>query len=213
MNGLFGKKIGMTQVFTSDGRRLSVTVLKVGPVTVVQKKTNVGEGYEALQVGFEEYPFHKLDRAQKGHFQKQGTKSFKYLREIRMPSTEGVGIGAELNLAHYKPGDFVNVTGVSKGKGFQGVIKRHHKSGGPKSHGSTFHRSTGSIGQRTYPGKVFKNMKLPGHMGDKKTTIKNLEVVDVKFDENLLYLKGAVPGGKNAFLAIKNTSKDFADRK
>ena len=130
-----------------------------------------------------------------------------------MAAGEAYEVGQQLTVKRFKAGDLIDVTGVSKGKGFQGVIKRHHKAGGPKSHGSCFHRSTGSIGQRTYPGKVFKNMKLPGHMGDEQVTVKNLQVVEVREGENLLFVKGAVPGGPNAFLVVQNRAPDFSQRK
>ncbi len=206
MNAILGKKMGMTQVFGKEGQVFPVSVIQAGPCTVVQKKTRENDGYEALQLGFEEAEFRKLNRPMKGHFQKKGVKAFRYLKEFRA-DVDGFEVGAQITLDLFKPGDFVDVTGVSKGKGFQGVIKRHHKAGGPASHGSCFHRSTGSIGQRTYPGKVFKNMKLPGHMGDDRVTVKNLEVIEVRPDENLIFVKGAVPGAYNAFLVIQGQGK------
>ena len=203
----------MTQVFTKEGRSVPVTVILAGPCVVTQRKTSKTDGYEAVQVGFEEVEFRKLDRARKGHLQKKQLKAYRNLREFRVTDGAAYEIGQELTVSRFQEGDPIDVTGVSKGKGFQGVIKRHHKAGGPKSHGSCFHRSTGSIGQRTYPGKVFKNMKLPGHMGDERVTVKNLTVVEVRSDENLLFVRGAVPGGPNAFLIVQNRNPTFKDRK
>jgi len=213
MNGILGKKIGMTQIFTAEGRMLGVTVLLAGPCTVTQKKTKETDGYDAIQVGFEECDFRKLNRAEKGHLQKKNQKAFGWLKEFRTDQIADYEVGKAVTMKQFKTGDFIDVTGVSKGKGFQGVIKRHHKKGGPRSHGSCFHRSTGSIGQRTYPGKVFKNMKLPGHMGAEQVTVKNLQVVEIRPEENLIFVKGAVPGGPNAFLVIRNQAPDFAKRK
>jgi len=213
MAGILGKKLGMTQVFTKDGRCLPVTVVQAGPCTVIQKKTVGSDGYNSVQLGFEEIDFRKLNKAQKGHFQKRELKPFYWLKEFRINNIDDYQVGQVLTVKRFKEGDSVTVMGVSKGKGFQGVIKRHHKSGGPKSHGSTFHRSTGSIGQRTYPGKVFKNMKLPGHMGDERVTIQNLEVVEIRAEENLIFIRGTVPGGVNAYLVINNLAQDFDQRK
>lgn len=213
MAGILAKKLGMTQVFTKDGRCLPVTVVQAGPCTVIQKKTTETDGYNSVQLGFEETDFRKLNKAEKGHFQKKELKPFAWLKEFRINNIDDYQVGQTLTVKRFKEGDVIAVTGVSKGKGFQGVIKRHHKRGGPKSHGSTFHRSTGSIGQRTYPGKVFKNMKLPGHMGDEKVTIQNLEIVEIRPEENLLFIRGTVPGGVNAYLVINNLEKDFDQRK
>lgn len=213
MAGILAKKLGMTQVFTKDGRCLAVTIVQAGPCTVIQKKTTETDGYNSVQLGFDEIEPRKLDKAQKAHFQKKELKPFAWLKEFRINNIDDYQVGQVLTVNRFKEGDTIAVTGVSKGKGFQGVIKRHHKRGGPKSHGSTFHRSTGSIGQRTYPGKVFKNMKLPGHMGDEKVTVKNLEVVGIRPEENLLYIYGAVPGATNAYVIIHNLEKDFDQRK
>src|SRR4030095_2158510 len=204
MVGILGRKLGMTQVFTKDGKSVPVTVILAGPCMVTQRKTAATDGYEAVQVGFEEIEFRKLNRARKGHLQKKKLKAYRNLREFRVEDGAPYEIGQELTLKRFKEGDVIDVTGGSKGEGFQGVIKRHHKAGGPKSHGSCLYRSTGSIGQRTYPGKVFKNMKLPGHMGDERVTVKNLKVVEVSSAENLILVKGAVPGGPNAFLIVQN---------
>lgn len=210
--GLLGKKIGMTQVFSATGEYSGVTVLEVGPCTVTQVKLPTKEGYNGVQLGFQEKEFRRVNRAQRGHFEKKGLKAFSHLGEIRVSDSQAYKVGQQLTVAAFQAGDIVDVTGVSKGKGFQGVIKRHKKAGGPATHGSTFHRSTGSIGQRTYPGKVFKLMKLPGHMGDEKVTARNLKVVQVIPEKNLLVLSGSVPGGKNAVVWVRNAAVGFENR-
>lgn len=210
--GLIGKKIGMTQYYSDSGDHFGVTVLKVGPCTVTQVKQNDGHGYNAVQLGFDEVEFRRVNRAERGHFEKKGLKAQRVLREFRVSNPGAFQVGQNLNVTAFQVGDLVDVTGVSKGKGFQGVIKRHHKAGGPKSHGSTFHRSTGSIGQRTYPGKVFKLMKLPGHMGDRQVTVRNLKVVKVDTENHLLVLNGAVPGAENALILVKNKHPEFEKR-
>jgi large subunit ribosomal protein L3 len=200
MANLLGKKLGMTQVFDETGDVVPVTVIQAGPCTVVQKRTKEKDGYEAIQLGFEELPERKASKPYKNHFAKKNLKPFRYLREFKGQAAEQ---GDVLTVEGFKVGDYVKVSGVSKGKGFAGVIKRHGKAGGPASHGSRFHRTTGSIGQRTSPGEVFKNMKLPGHMGDDTVTVQNLKVVAVRVEENLLLLRGAVPGSKNNLVIIR----------
>lgn len=202
MTGLLGKKLGMTQIFNEAGDVVPVTVIQAGPCTVVQRKTKERDGYEAVQLGFEELPEGKANRPYRNHFAKRSLKPFRFLREFRV-SEAPPEVGQVVSVDSLKAGDRVKVTGISKGKGFQGVIKRHGKAGGPASHGSRFHRSTGSIGQRTSPGEVFKNMKLPGHLGDERVTVENLEVVEVRPKEHLLFLKGAVPGGGNRLVMIR----------
>lgn len=201
--GLIGRKIGMTQFFTEAGEGRGVTVIEVGPCVVTQVKTQEKEGYNAIQLGFGQTEFRRVNRASRGHFEKKKLKPFRKLKEFRVMDSGKYSLGQELTVAAFSPGDSIDVTGVSKGKGFQGVIKRHHKSGGPASHGSHFHRSTGSIGQRTWPGRVFKLMKLPGHMGDKQITVRNLKVLQVIPEKNYLIVDGAVPGGKSAYVSIK----------
>ena len=206
MSGILGKKLGMTQVFDEAGDVVPVTVLLAGPCVVVQKKTADKDGYEAIQLGFDEIPEKKLAKKGKafiGHFKKKNVKPFRYLKEFRVSKDTAFEVGQVVTVESFQAGDHVKVTGVSKGKGFQGVIKRHGKAGGPASHGSRFHRTTGSIGQRTSPGEVFKNMKLPGHLGDETVTVKNLQVVQVRAQENLLLLRGAVPGAKNNLVVIR----------
>ncbi|MBI1908680.1 MAG: 50S ribosomal protein L3 [Deltaproteobacteria bacterium] len=214
MMGLLGKKLGMTQIFDTQGNEIPVTVIQAGPCVVTQKKLTAKEGYDAVQVGFEEVPEKKTARLGKprvGHFKKNNLKAHRVLKEFRT-TAEPYLIGQVLTVGHFKVGDAVDVIGVSKGKGFQGVIKRHGKHGGPASHGSTLHRSTGSIGQRTSPGEVFKNMKLPGHMGDDQVTVRNLKVVQLRPEENLLFVRGAVPGANKGLLVVKNRAADFEKR-
>lgn len=207
--GLLGKKIGMTRLFSPDGESIGVTVIKVGPCTVVQVKTG---SHSALQVGFEEIGFYKVNRAMRGHFKKHGTRPFRFLREFAVTEIGSFREGQVLTVASFRVGELIQVTGVSKGKGFQGVIKRHKKGGGPASHGSCFHRSTGSIGQRTYPGKVFKLMKLPGHMGQDTVTVSNLKILHVDAERHLLFVRGAVPGSENALVMIRSAAPDFTKR-
>lgn len=206
VSGLLGKKLGMTQVFDEAGDVVPVTIVQAGPCVVVQRKTVEKDGYDAIQVGFEEIPEKKAAKKGKtflGPFKKRSLKPFRYLREFRTGKDDAYEVGQVLTVEGFQAGDRVKVTGMSKGKGFQGVIKRHGKAGGPASHGSRFHRTTGSIGQRTSPGEVFKNMKLPGHLGDEKVTVKNLKIVQVKAQENLLLVRGAVPGAKNNVVMIR----------
>ncbi|MCE9625295.1 MAG: 50S ribosomal protein L3 [Deltaproteobacteria bacterium] len=210
--GLIGKKIAMTQIFADGGDYYGATVLQVGPCTVTQVKNDASDGYNALQIGFGELEFRRVNRAMRGHFEKKKLRAFRHLKEIRIGDAGGFQVGQQLKVSAFQVGDRVDVTGVSKGKGFQGVIKRHHKAGGPQSHGSTFHRSTGSIGQRTYPGKVFKLMKLPGHMGDDQVTVRNLKILRVDAERNLLVLNGAVPGGENAILLVRSADPEFEKR-
>jgi len=216
INGIIGKKIGMTQVFAADGSVTPVTVIKAGPCVVVQKKLSGGpDGYDAVQLGLvEDRPIRlkRVNKPMRGHFEKKGVKPFRHLQEIRVGDAAAFKVGQQLSVAAFKEGERVDVTGISKGKGFQGVIKRHHKAGGPASHGSCFHRSTGSIGQRTYPGKVFKLMGLPGHMGDERVTVRNLKILKVDPERNLLVLNGAVPGGENAILLIRTSNPEFEKR-
>ena len=202
--GLLGRKIGMTQIYTDAGERKGVTVIELGPCVVTQIKSKEKEGYEAIQLGFQPTELRRVDKAMQGHFEKKKLKPYRHLQEIRVTAAGNFQLGQSLTVDAFSVGDIVDVTGISKGKGFQGVIKRHHKGGGPASHGSTFHRSTGSIGQRTWPGRVFKLMKLPGHMGSRQVTVRNLRVLQVLPDKNYIVLEGAVPGGENALVAVKS---------
>lgn len=206
MSQLLGKKLGMTQVFSDNGDVVPVTVVQAGPCPVIQRKTKDKDGYEAIQIGFEEFSENEITRKTtkpyRAHFVKKNLKPVRFLKEF-LVTGGSFEVGQILTVETFKVGDRIKVTGVSKGKGFAGVIKRHHKAGGPASHGSRFHRTTGSIGQRTSPGEVFKNMKLPGHMGAERVTVKGLEIVQVRPEQNLLFIRGAVPGATNNLLMIR----------
>jgi len=202
---LIGKKIGMTQVFEKEGGELvPVTVVQAGPCRVVQVKSEKTDGYNAVQLGFEEEK--KASRMQKpkaGHCKKKDVPLYRHLGEVRLEDIAEIEAGMELKADLFSAGDTVNVTGISKGKGFAGVIKRHGFSGGPMSHGSRFHRGGGSIGFCARPNKIFKGKKMPGHMGVDRVTVKNLSVVEVLSDQNILLIKGAVPGAKNGIIRIR----------
>lgn len=211
--GLIAKKKGMTRVFNQQGEVVPVTVLQAGPCAVVQKKTKARDGYDAVQLGFsEETRPQRLGRARKGHFAKRKTKLYKNLREFRPPQIALFTEGQELDVNLFQPGDIVDVQGITKGRGFQGVIKRHGKAGGPATHGSHFHRAPGSIGMCADPGRVFKNMKLPGHMGAVTRTAKNLEIVAVDAEENALLVKGAVPGSREGVVLVVKRTADGGER-
>jgi large subunit ribosomal protein L3 len=202
MKGILGKKIGMTQIFTEDGRLIPVTVIEAGPVKVVQKKEKDIDGYEALQIGFDVIrKDKKVSKPMKGHFLKTSSPAYRLLKELQM---EGFNAGDDITVDIFSKGEKVSVTGTSKGKGFQGVMKRHNYSGGPGSHGSMFNRAPGSVGASASPSRVWKNTALPGHMGDEKVTVKNIEIYDVRTDQNLMLVKGAVPGANGGYLIIKS---------
>nr|WP_120167043.1 50S ribosomal protein L3 [Thermohalobacter berrensis] len=207
MKGILGKKIGMTQIFRENGEVVPVTVIEAGPVTVVQKKTEEKEGYNSVQVGFEDAKEKKVNKPLKGHFDKSGVNYKKHLTEFRVDNPDDYEVGQEIKADVFEEGDKVDVTGISKGKGFQGAIKRHGQSRGPETHGSKYHRRPGSMGASADPSRVFKGKKLPGHMGHEKVTVANLEVVKVDTERNLLLVKGAVPGPKGGLLTIKESYK------
>ncbi|WP_069650741.1 50S ribosomal protein L3 [Caloranaerobacter ferrireducens] len=207
MKAILGRKIGMTQVFTEDGLVIPVTVIEAGPVKVVQKKTVEKDGYNAIQVGFSDIKEKKVNKPLKGHFDKAGVEYKRYLREFRVENADEYEVGQEIKADVFSAGDKVDVTGISKGKGFQGVIKRHNQSRGPESHGSKYHRAVGSLGASSFPSRVFKTKKLPGHMGHERVTVQNLEVVKVDAEKNLILIKGAVPGPKGGLLTIKQSVK------
>jgi len=197
--GIIGKKIGMSQVF--DGRELiPVTVIQAGPCKVVQKKTMEKDGYEAVQLAFEEEKKKgRVTKAIDGHFKKSGTTPHRFLREFSMAGYEQ---GQDVKVDIFKKGELIAISGVSKGKGFAGVMKRHNFAGGPGGHGSLFNRRPGSIGASAYPSRVWPGKKLPGHMGDVTVTVKNLKIIEVRPEQNLLFVRGAVPGGENALVLI-----------
>lgn len=205
---ILGRKIGMTQVFDSNGLVLPVTVVEAGPCTVIHKKTIESDGYEAIKVGYQAIEDRKVNRPVKGEFKKAGVPVCKYLREFRLDDISGYEIGNIIKVDDmFKTGDKVDVSGVSKGKGFQGTIKRYNHKCGPRTHGSKYHRGAGSMGSNTDPGRVFKGKKLPGHMGSELVTVLNLDVVRVDAERGLLLVKGAVPGPKGGFLFIRDAVK------
>ena len=207
MKALIGKKVGMTQIFDEKGNIIPVTAIEVGPCTVTQIKTVDQDGYQAIQLGFEDVKESKLTKPELGKFKKSKLTPKKYLREFPIESVEGINVGDEFKADEFEVGDRVDIQGTSKGKGFQGVIKRHGQSRGPMGHGSMYHRRPGSMGPTSTPGRVFKGKKLPGHMGVEKVTIQNLEVVKVDLDKNVILVKGSVPGNKGSILKIMNTVK------
>ena len=206
-NGLLGKKLGMTQVFAADGTRIPVTVIEAGPCVVVQKKTEAADGYDAVQLGYGEKKTHRTNQPMMGHFKQAGKGAFKALKEFKAENIEEVNVGDEVRCEVFEAGEKIDVTATSKGKGFQGVMKRWNFGGGRASHGSQFKRAPGAIGQSAWPAKVFKGKKMPGQMGNKRVTVQNLVVVDVRPEQNLLLVKGAVPGPTNGLVQIRKGSK------
>ena len=197
---IIGKKLGMIQVFTETGKCTAVTAIEAGPCKITQVKEKSADGYNAAQIGFGQSKH--LSAGEKGHLKDLG--QFKYLREIRLETVEGLKPGDLIDVGQFKAGDIVDVTGISKGKGFAGVVKRHHFHGGPKTHGqSDRNRAPGAIGSTSTPGHVWKNMKMAGHMGDERVTVKNLKVQSADIAKNILLIEGAVPGSKNSLVIIK----------
>ena len=207
MKAILGKKVGMTQIFDENGVVIPVTVIEAGPCSVVQVKTVETDGYNAVQMGFGAIKDKKVNKPSKGHFAKAGVNAVKNLREFRLEDVSGVKAGDEIKVDSFVEGETVDIQGTTKGKGFQGVIKRHGQSRGPMGHGSMYHRRPGSMGPTSTPGRVFKGKKLPGHMGMVQVTIQNLEIVSVDLDKNVILVKGSVPGNKGAILKIKDSVK------
>ena len=203
---ILGKKIGMTQIFDENGKAIPVTAIEAGPCTVIQIKTVDNDGYQAVKLGFGEVKENKLTKPKKGEFAKTNITPKKHLREFRLEEIS-YNVGDEIKADIFAAGDAVDITGTSKGKGFQGVIKRHGQSRGPMGHGSMYHRRPGSMGSTSTPGRVFKGKRLPGHMGANTITIQNLEVVSVDLDKNVILVKGSVPGANGAILKIKQSVK------
>ncbi len=204
VQGIIGKKVGMTQVFTDDGLAVPVTVIEAGPCVVVQRKSKDRDGYAAVQIGLvEARKTKRVTKPMKGHFDKAGLPPCRVLREFPVGEDAEVAVGDKISVELFAPGDKVAVSGVSKGRGFQGVMKRHNFSGGKASHGSMFHRAPGSIGQSAFPSRVFKGMKGAGHMGSDRVTVRNLRVVRVDADNNLLLVRGAVPGAGGSYVVIR----------
>jgi len=204
--GILGRKIGMTQVFAENGDLIPVTVIEATPNVVLQKKTVETDGYEAIQVGFEDKRVKLSNKPQQGHVAKANTAPKRFIREFRNVNVEEYEVGQEVKVEIFAEGDVIDVTGVTKGKGFQGVIKRHGQSRGPMAHGSRYHRRPGSMGP-VAPNRVFKQKKLPGQMGGTVVTIQNLEIVKVDAERNLLLVKGNVPGSKKALVTVKTAIK------
>ena len=207
MKAIIGKKIGMTQIFDENGYVIPVTVIEAGPCVVAQVKSEDNDGYNAIQLGFGEVKDKHINKPEKGHFAKSKLTAKKHLREFRTDSISDVKVGDEVKADVFTAGEKVDIQGLTKGKGFQGVIKRHGQHRGPMGHGSMYHRRPGSMGSTSTPGRVFKGKKLPGHMGVQTVTIQNLDVVRVDMDKNVLLVKGSVPGPKGAILKIKATVK------
>ena len=204
---IIGKKIGMTQIFDENGLVVPVTAIEAGPCVVAQVKTIENDGYNAIQLGYGDVKENRINRPEKGHFTKANVTAKKHLREFRVSDVADVTVGSEVKADVFEAGDKIDVQGTSKGKGFQGVIKRHGQSRGPMGHGSMYHRRPGSMGSTSTPGRVFKGKKLPGHMGVQTVTIQNLDVVKVDLDKNVILVKGSVPGPKGAILKIRKTVK------
>lgn len=204
---LLGKKVGMTQVFDENGRALPVTVIEITPNVVVQKKTMENDGYESIQVGFDDIAEKKVNKPKKGHFAKAKVATKRHLKEFRLEDTTSYEVGQEIKVDVFAVGEKVDISGVSKGKGFAGAIKRHNFHRGPMGHGSKYHRKAGSMGASSDPSRTFKGKKLPGHMGSVSTTVQNLEVVKVDLDKNAILVKGGVPGIRGSLIMIKDSVK------
>lgn len=203
-NGLIGKKLGMTQVF-DESRLTPVTVIEAGPCRVVAVRTKEKDRYEAIQLSFGEVKEQKLSKAELGHLKKNQAPPSRILREFRKDGEAAVG--QLITVEMFKKGDWVDVIGVSKGKGYQGVVKRHHYAGGPESHGSMFHRAPGSIGASSFPSRVWKGKTLPGHMGSERVTVHRLKVIESRLEENLLFVRGAIPGAANGVVVVRKSKK------
>ncbi len=207
MKNMIGKKGGMTQIFQENGSVVPVTVVEAGPLVVVQKKTVESDGYNSIQVGFVNIKEHKINKPLKGHFDKANVEYKKYLKEFSVENPDEFQIGQEIKVDVFAQGDMIDVTGTSKGKGTQGVIKRHGFGRGRETHGSKFHRAPGGMSAGTYPGRVFKGHKMAGRMGNERVTVQNLQVVRVDVEKNLILIKGAIPGPKGGLVTIRQTVK------
>lgn len=208
-SGILGKKIGMTQVFRPDGQAVPVTLLKAGPCTVVQRKTPTADGYDAVQLGLVEFVKpQRINKPAAGHLKKAGVDGSKFLRELPVrPGDDDLKPGDRVLVDQFKPRDKVDVIGISKGRGFAGLVKRHHFGGGADSHGSMFHRAPGSIGASSFPSRVLPGMRMAGHMGHARVTVRNLEVIDVDAEDNLLVVKGAVPGPNGGYVVVRRSAR------
>ena len=204
---IIGRKVGMTQIFDEKGNVIPVTVIEAGPCSVVQVKTVETDGYDAVQLGFGTVKEKKLNKPEKGHFTKVKVTPVKHLREFRLADVSSVKVGDEIKADVFTAGETVDIQGTTKGKGFQGVIKRHGQHIGPKGHGSMYHRRPGSMGPTSSPGRVFPGKKLPGHTGKDTVTVQNLQIVKVDMDKNVILIKGSIPGYKNSLVRIKETAR------
>ncbi len=207
MEGILGRKVGMTQIYVEDGTAIPVTVIKAGPCLVVQVKTTDNDGYEAVQIGLVEEKPAKPNQPRGGHFKKAGVAPVRKVEELRLDSGEELKAGDEIKASMFNEKDYVDVVGTSKGKGFQGVMKRHNFAGGRGSHGSMFHRAPGSIGSSAYPSRVFAGMRMTGRMGGDRVTTKNLQIVKIDAEQNLIYVRGAVPGPKSGYVTIRRAKR------
>src|SRR5581483_6358781 len=207
--GILGKKIGMTQMFRPDGQAVPVTLLKAGPCTVVQRKTPTTDGYDAVQLGLQEFVKPKrINKPATGHLKKSGAEGVKFLREFTLgPGDNDLKTGDKVLVEEFKPGNKVDVIGISKGKGFAGLVKRHHFRGGEGSHGSMFHRAPGSIGASSFPSRVVPGMRMAGHLGNAQVTVRNLEVIEVDTEDNVLVVKGAVPGPNGGYVLVRRSER------
>ena len=208
ITGLLGKKVGMTQLLENDGRVIPVTVIKAGPCVVVQKKTKQKDGYDAVQLGFVEFVKPKrVNKPMTGHYKKSNVAPARFLREIAVQGEEGANPGDQVKVDIFSQNELVHIIGTSKGRGFAGLVKRHHFRGGRATHGSMFHRAPGSIGSSAYPSRVLKGMRMAGHLGNARVTVQNLRVARVDQENNLLFLRGAVPGPAGAYLVVEKSGR------
>ena len=207
--GILGKKIGMSQVFREDGQAVPVTLLKAGPCMVVQRKTPTADGYDAVQLGLVEFiKPRRINKPATGHLKKAGAEGARFMREFHLrPGDDDFKAGDQVLVDQFKPKDMVDVIGISKGRGFAGVVKRHHFRGGEGSHGSMFHRAPGSIGASSYPSRVLPGMRMGGHMGHERVTVRNLEIIDVDTQDNVLVVKGAVPGPNGGYVVVRRAKR------
>ncbi len=205
--GLLGKKVGMTRVYDDKGVVTPVTVIHAAGNALLQIKTTEKEGYHSVQIGYGDQKEHRLSKPLAGHFKKAAASPKRFIREFRVPTGETVDGNLNLSLTRFKPGEFVDIIGQSKGKGFQGVMRKHGAHGQPAAHGSKMHRRTGAIGNRSTPGRVWKNMSMPGHMGDKRSTTQNLRIIQIREDDGVLLVRGAIPGANGSFVIIRPSKK------
>jgi large subunit ribosomal protein L3 len=205
--GLLGRKVGMTRVYDASGKATPVTVIEAGDNTIIQVKTEEKEGYSAVQVGFDTQKESRVTKPLVGHFKKANSEPKKFVREFRLADGTSVEIATTIGLDQFQAGEFVDVIGRSKGKGFQGVVKKHNFAGQPAAHGSKTHRRNGAIGNRSTPGRVWKNMGMPGHLGDERVTVQNLRIVQVRPDEKVILVCGAVPGSNGSYVVLRPAKK------